>query len=226
MMRIQVVQAPVPPASAKPGVTVVTPRVLTGTPATAQEVAQLKARRDALSDQLISATSRRHDVARQLQTATGADKAGLEQRMAVLDQRIARLESDIDETGQQLASAPVALISQQSNTPLLMSPFSDAATPLLIVFTIFVLCPLALAWARAIWKRGSRILPVVDPASTQRLERIEQAMDAISIEIERVSEGQRFVTRLMTEGRGRAALAGGQSPMEPIPLPVGEKSSS
>ena len=226
MMRIQVVQAPVPPASPKPGVTVVTPRVLTGAPATAQEVAQLKARRDALSDQLISATSRRHDVARQLQTATGADKAGLEQRMAVLDQRIARLESDIDETGQQLASAPVALVSRQSNNPEVWGPFSDNASPLLIVFTIFVLCPLALAWARAIWKRGSQPRQVVDRASMQRLERMEQAMDAISIEIERVSEGQRFVTRLMSEGRSGAALAGGESPMEPVSIPAGEKSRS
>jgi hypothetical protein len=34
-----------------------------------------------------------------------------------------------------------------------------------------------------------------------RLERIEQAMDAIAIEVERISEAQRFQTRLMTETR-------------------------
>ena len=34
-----------------------------------------------------------------------------------------------------------------------------------------------------------------------RLERIEQAMDAIAIEVERISEAQRFQTRLMTESR-------------------------
>jgi hypothetical protein len=33
----------------------------------------------------------------------------------------------------------------------------------------------------------------------ERLERIEQGMDAIAIEVERVSEGQRFVTRLLSE---------------------------
>ncbi len=32
-----------------------------------------------------------------------------------------------------------------------------------------------------------------------RLERIEQAVEAIAIEVERVSEGQRFTTRLLTE---------------------------
>ena len=35
--------------------------------------------------------------------------------------------------------------------------------------------------------------------SNQRLERLEHGMEAIAIEIERVSEGQRFVTRLLSE---------------------------
>lgn len=33
----------------------------------------------------------------------------------------------------------------------------------------------------------------------QRLERIEHAMDAIAIEVERISEAQRFTTRLLAE---------------------------
>jgi hypothetical protein len=36
-------------------------------------------------------------------------------------------------------------------------------------------------------------------ASNERLERIEQAVDTIAVEVERVSENQRFMTRLMTE---------------------------
>jgi hypothetical protein len=34
-------------------------------------------------------------------------------------------------------------------------------------------------------------------SSDQRLARVEQAIEAIAIEIERVSEGQRYVTRLL-----------------------------
>ena len=37
------------------------------------------------------------------------------------------------------------------------------------------------------------------PDVTSRLERIEQAVDAIAIEVERISEGQRFTTKLLTE---------------------------
>src|SRR4051812_34609568 len=105
MTQAKVLQTQVPATPAAPpapGVTVVTTRDLAGPPTTAAEVRALKARRSELSDQLTSAVGRRREVARQLQTASGADRAGLEQRLGVLDARIARLESSIDETGQQL----------------------------------------------------------------------------------------------------------------------------
>jgi hypothetical protein len=38
-----------------------------------------------------------------------------------------------------------------------------------------------------------------------RLERIEQSLEAVAIEVERISEGQRFTTKLLSEGRGSAA---------------------
>ena len=201
MTQAKVVQAPAPAAPAAPSVTVVTPQLLTGPPATAREVRALKAQRSELSDQLSSATNRRREIARQLQSASGADRAGLEQRLGVLDARIARLETSIDQVGQQLASAPVALVA--STEPARPSNAISRVDfePILIVFTIFVLCPIALAWARSIWKRGSQPRPLPDRDTVLRLERMEQAMDAIAIEIERVSEGQRFVTRLLAEGK-------------------------
>ena len=40
----------------------------------------------------------------------------------------------------------------------------------------------------------------VTPSITEaRLARIEQAVDAIAVEVERISEGQRFTTRLLSE---------------------------
>lgn len=37
------------------------------------------------------------------------------------------------------------------------------------------------------------------PVANDRLARLEQAVDAIAVEIERISEGQRFTTRLLSE---------------------------
>jgi hypothetical protein len=49
------------------------------------------------------------------------------------------------------------------------------------------------------WDRSSAAVPAQHPDTAARLERIEQAIDAMSLEVERIAEGQRFVTRLMSE---------------------------
>jgi hypothetical protein len=46
-----------------------------------------------------------------------------------------------------------------------------------------------------------------------RLERIEQAVDAIAIEVERISEAQRFQTKIMTESRALSAGNAAEAPM-------------
>jgi hypothetical protein len=77
-----------------------------------------------------------------------------------------------------------------------------------IVFTLFVIFPLAITLARNLWKRGNRQMTTqqISPETNQRLERLEQGVEAIAIEIERVSEGQRFVTKLLAEGTGPARI--------------------
>jgi len=59
--------------------------------------------------------------------------------------------------------------------------------------------PIARAWARRIegQPRGRDSLTPSDV--TARLERMEQALDTIAIEVERISEGQRFTTKLLSE---------------------------
>jgi hypothetical protein len=198
---------------------------LPGGAMTKQDVAILRARRAELSDQLESAASRRRSLADQVRHADGVSKAGLEARLAVLDQRIVHLESEIDKTGEQLASPQAQQYAETRTAPNFgpQFPFSRLdPTPVAILFVLFVMSPIALSISRLFWKRASRKITVPPPApeSTERLERIEQAVDAIAIEVERVSEGQRFVTRLLSE----RAPAIGAAPAEPVRVPVGEAS--
>jgi hypothetical protein len=148
------------------------------------------------------------------------NKQGIEQRIAQLDQRIMGIEGDIAQNGRLLASAPPSSLPVSSETtPPRLGPNPGQITAIAIVGTIFVLFPLAIAMARNLWRRGSRhAAPARSPESEQRMERLEQAVDAIAIEIERVSEGQRFVTRLLTEGSAQA-LSVGQKAAEPVRLP-------
>jgi hypothetical protein len=201
---------------------------LPGGAMTKQDIAMLQARRSELSRQLESATGRRRQLAEQLRrTSSDADRAGLESRLTVLDARITRIEAQMDEVGQQLAS-PAAARVVGTQDPFVFGPRGPSfgnidPEPIIITFTLFVLCPLALSISRLIWKRGSRTVVAPPIESTQRLERMEQAMDAIAIEIERVSEGQRFVTRLLSE-RGQNALGAAQQPAEPVRVPLGSAS--
>lgn len=222
-------QPPVPATPPAPTPNVVYAGSLPGGAMTRQDVAALRARRSELSDQLESAAGRRRSLAEQVRRADGVNKAGLESRLAVLDQRIVRIESELDEVGQRLASPQAAQFATETRPPIDFGPrvrFSNVdPEPIIICFILFVLSPLALSISRLIWKRGSRTA-MAAPAlaeSSERLERIEQGMDAIAIEVERVSEGQRFVTRLLSE-RGGAALHAVQPAAEPLRASAGEAS--
>jgi hypothetical protein len=56
--------------------------------------------------------------------------------------------------------------------------------------------PVFVAWARRLESKPAATLP--DP----RLERMEQAIEAIAVEVERISEAQRFTTKLLSERGG------------------------
>jgi len=168
------------------------------------EVNALKSQRNELSNQLVSAAGRRHDLATQLRSAApGADRTGLEQRIGVLDKRMVQLESDIAATGRQLSAAPLDVITS-ADSPA-GDDIPDNVAALGGAFIGLVLFPLTIVFARNLWKRGTRSSKAAPQQlagdSVQRLERLEQGMDAIAIEIERVAEGQRFVTRLLSEGQ-------------------------
>jgi hypothetical protein len=62
--------------------------------------------------------------------------------------------------------------------------------------------PLARAYSRRMDAESRN--PRLPTEVTDRLERMEQALDSIAIEIERITEGQRFTTKLLSEGKGVA----------------------
>ncbi|MDB4892203.1 MAG: hypothetical protein JWL61_4058 [Gemmatimonadetes bacterium] len=201
---------------------VVTPGIFTK-----RDIAALRARGEELSNQITSASGRRRQTREALKTATGADKAGLEQRLGVLDARIARLETDIDENGKLLASIPAQLVGSTGTSFNPGGPNfrgnSDNMIPIAAIFTVFVLAPIAFSIARLVWKRGSLRHVAQAQDINPRLERMEQAIEAIAIEMERVSEGQRFVTRIMSESR---SVGEGQRVAQPLPIPIGETAAA
>lgn len=197
--------APTTSQQATPGVAGAdAPRAATTAALTIEDVIALRARRSELSDQLISAAGRRSSLATELNsTADPGARAGLESRIGVLDKRMIQLENDIAQTGQQLSSDAAArvAVTEQANNPMGIDP--DIVGPLVGGFMFLVLMPIAIGVGRMFWKRGNHppalALPPAVAQSAERLSRLEQSVDAIAVEIERISEGQRFVTKLLSE---------------------------
>ena len=76
----------------------------------------------------------------------------------------------------------------------------DIIVPIAFFVTVIVMA-VAIPLVRGIVRRWDKkgVTPSLPPDASARLERIEQAIDAMSIEVERIAEGQRFVTRLMAD---------------------------
>ena len=70
-----------------------------------------------------------------------------------------------------------------------------------------IFLPIARALARRIDRQA--VAPPAQPEIAARLERVEQAIDAIAVEVERISEGQRFTTKLLSDRLARPADNGG-----------------
>ena len=82
-----------------------------------------------------------------------------------------------------------------------MGPFEVAESLgigfFLMVTAISVGTPIAKAFARRMDQRSAQ--PRVPSEVMARLERMEQAIDAVAVEVERISEGQRFTTKLLAD---------------------------
>ena len=79
----------------------------------------------------------------------------------------------------------------------MLDPVLIPITALLVIPVSIIGYPLAKAIARRLDRET--LQPRVPSEVTARLERLEQGVDAIAIEVERISEGQRFVTKLLSE---------------------------
>ncbi len=89
--------------------------------------------------------------------------------------------------------------------PEIVVPLAGMATAIILAIGL----PVARAYSRRVDADSKN--PRVPPEVSNRLERMEQAIEAVAIEVERISEGQRFTTKLLSEARN-PAIAPAPSP--------------
>jgi hypothetical protein len=164
-------------------------------------------------------------------------RPGVQQQWADVGVQLARVDGSVAALQTRIAlkqGLPVGTPSVGAR-----SPWNNPGTiiPVVSVVSLVMLLPISVAWARRIGRRVPTPAPIPSDVTT-RLERIEQAVDSIAIEVERISEGQRFVTKIMVERPSTAgspaeqasaqakqplALGAGEAPVQPIVVPEHER---
>ncbi len=195
-----------------------------------------RAQRSELRNQVDRLEDKRNDLTRELNNAQtpSSTKPGLEARIKEIDARISATEQQVataDLAVAQAAAVPGA--TTEPPRPIRNGPPEEVfAIP--IVFTIFVLAPIAIAYARRIWKRGATVIAPIPQDVRNRLDQLGDA---------RLEAGRTQLTDCLADlgaplwvwehlegGRDGAALAYGWFDEEDIgvsvSVPLGEHSSA
>jgi len=154
------------------------------------------------------------ELQRERAQAGGTARQAIDQRLSVAHDEYVNAMVNLEATNQQIkelegvrVDQPVAITVQPPSDPFL-GP-KDIVT--VYIGGVVLLLPLVLALSRRLWVRSIR-RESVDLENSPRLQRIEQAVESIAIEVERIGEAQRFTTKLFAERQGDAASR--------IPVPV------
>lgn len=174
----------------------------TATPSALYEAA--RAHRNELNRQLSTLEDKRLAIARRLREGevTGADKVGLESRLSELDGRISDMYKQIAAADAQVARAAAQPGAVVSAPPFTRNGPSEDVIEMSIMVTMVLLLPVSIAFARRIWRRATGAPAPANFAKEmdERFTRLEQALDAVAVEVERVGEGQRYVTKVLGAG--------------------------
>ncbi len=204
------------PTASAPATTVTTQAPVGS--ATAREMYEaMRVQRRVVEQQLDNALSDRRSIAERLRAgnAMGADAAGLEARLKVLDTRILELQAQLARAEtQEAAAAGLPGATTESPEKLAQERMEGALVVGAVLLFVFAI-PMSIAWARRIWRRNA-VTIVLPPELTGRLEAIERGIDSTAIEVERIGEGQRFVTRLLSQHPNVASLPEAE-PRDPRP---------
>jgi hypothetical protein len=224
---IQPPQQQPPAAPAAPAIAA-TPAPGARTAATPSAIYEgFRAQRRELTNQLEELEGTRRDISRQLEDipAGAPERTALEARIKDVDSRISTVDQMLAGNAAQLsqaAAAPGAVIEQPPVRIVREGPPVEAMVGMLFLFAVFL--PLSIAFARRIWRRGAAAVTSFPREIAERLQRMEHALEATAVEVERIGEGQRFLTRLFTEGESARAIGSGAAqPIEVKPAKASER---
>jgi hypothetical protein len=185
--------------------------VLTGAEQNAAQLGELRAKAADLKLRLSDLDGRRTQLKDRYDHFQGAeaDRIALGKELAGVQHDLTATQVQLETTTEQTAELTTqrdmarAFSLQQPPTAIPMTappdPFLGPKEIMTISSGMFILAlPFVLVLARRLWIR-SVPRPALDPEESPRLQRIEQAIESIALEVERIGEAQRFTTKLLAD---------------------------
>ena len=204
-----------PPQAPNAPVVAVTPRA---TPSATAIYEGFKAQRRELSNQLNELENTRQNITNSLEemSSEAPERKALQDRMTDVDARIKVVDQQLAVNATQLAQAAALPGAVVEPPQFVRQGPPEEAFILGGIFMFVVLLPISIAFARRIWRRSAAVVTSLPRELLDRLTRLEQTVEASSFEIERIGEGQRFLTKLFTEGEGARQIGGGATPVKQL----------
>lgn len=197
-------------------------------PQTSAELRGLVLKRSELESQMRSLTNRRQELYSQRQRMGRLEGQGHDNRIALIDEQTTQIEREVlqlnaaiaqgtatvgaSEPG-QLAGTTVPSSNQLSRDvrnaaeDAVMGTMFGSAAGLLAIYIVWR------GIRRFIWKKkpAPAVTAPAVPDQSPRLEQLQQSVDVIALEVERISEAQRFLAKVLNE---RALGAGEAQPVQ------------
>ena len=199
----------------------------------AGEIEALKAQRSELQAQMGELKLRRNQLDEQRHVApSGPARAQIESQMAQLDARSARLDMQVMALNDRISSAmgrlaesppgadrviniPEIRIPNFQVAPSRRGPEMPGIVAAMAAEAVF-LAFIGFVFWRIGMKRMREQFDRVFASQNQQLTQLQQAMDVVGVEVERISEGQRYVAKVLSDG-SPAAMSGARKDLAPAP---------
>ena len=137
------------------------------------------------------------DAQQQMREARTNDQRGAaNQAMAGAQQSLREAEAALRELQGQGRNTPFVYTSQPPfERPQIPAEAVDIAVGFFVTCAVIIVgWPISRALGRRFERRGAT--PALEAGVTEQLQRIEQSVEAMAIEVERISESQRFLAKL------------------------------
>jgi hypothetical protein len=192
---------------------------------TAAQLGELRAKASDLRLRLSDLDSRRSQLKDRYDHFQGsdADRTALGKELAGVNHDLTSTQVQLETTTEQIdelttqrdmerafsLGGPPAIAMTAPPAP---DPFLGPKEIMTISSGVFVLAlPFVLVLARRLWIR-SVPRASLDPEESPRLQRMEQAIESLALEVERIGEAQRFTTKLLADRQPDAAARMGVIP--------------